>query len=78
MQTTALSRSALVLFRLHIARHGNIRVDDANRETFRELARAGLMRPANSFAHGEEAVYRMTKEGFERRDEILDCAREAV
>ena len=77
MSTITLSEAALALFRLHVERHGDIRVDDANRETFRELARAGLMRAGTSYAHGEEAVYRTTKEGFERRGEILGCAKEA-
>ncbi|ODU00381.1 MAG: hypothetical protein ABS79_03445 [Planctomycetes bacterium SCN 63-9] len=74
----SLSEPALALFRDHIARHGNIRVDDSNRETFRELARAGLMRAANSFTHGSEAVYRVTKLGFERRAELLGGLKEAV
>jgi hypothetical protein len=76
--TLTLSDAAINLFRLHYERHGNIRVDDSNRETFRELARAGLMRSANSYAHGPEAVYTVTKEGFERRAEILACAKMAV
>ncbi len=78
MHETVLSRAALVLFRRHIELHGNIRVDDSNRETFRELARAGLMVAANSFTHGTEAIYRLTKEGFERKAELLSCAKESA
>jgi hypothetical protein len=72
-----LSKQALALFRLHIERRGDIMVDDSNRETYRELARAGVMVAGNSFAGGEESVYHMTKEGFERRAELLAGAKEA-
>jgi hypothetical protein len=41
MQTIAISEAALTLFRLHVERHGQIDVDDSNREAYRELARAG-------------------------------------
>ena len=41
MPILALSDSALALFRLHIECRGQIEVDDGNRETYRELARAG-------------------------------------
>ncbi len=50
---------------------------DTNREAYRELARAGLMVAGNSFAGGDESVYHVTKEGFERRAELLACAKEA-
>ena len=66
-----LSHEALALFRQHIERHGDIEVDDSNRETYRELARAGLMVVGNSFARGEESVYHVTKTGFERKAELL-------
>ncbi len=56
-----LSHEALALFRQHIERHGDIEVDDSNRETYRELAGAGLMVVGNSFARGEESVYHVTK-----------------
>ena len=70
MQTLALSEKALALFRLHIERHGDVDVD-ANRETYRELQRAGLMIVGNTFAGGQDSVYHVTKEGFERRAELL-------
>jgi hypothetical protein len=66
-----LSKDALALFRLHIERRGDIMVNDSNRETYRELARAGLMVAGNSFAGGEESVYHVTREGFERKAELL-------
>jgi hypothetical protein len=78
MLLQTLSAEALALFRLHVERHGNIRVDDENRETYRELARAGLMVAANSYAHGAEAIYKLTKEGFERKGELISCAKESA
>jgi hypothetical protein len=66
-----LSHEALALFRQHIERHGDIEVDDSNREIYRELARAGLMVVGNSFARGEASVYHVTETGFERKSELL-------
>lgn len=66
-----LSHEALALFRQHIERHGDVEVDSSNRETYRELARAGLMVVGNSFARGEASVYHVTRVGFERRAELL-------
>jgi hypothetical protein len=66
-----LSKRALILFRLHIERRGDIMVDDSNRKAYRELARAGLMVAGNSFAGGQESVYHVTKLGFERKAELL-------
>jgi hypothetical protein len=65
-----LSHKALALFRLHVERHGDVDVD-ANRETYRELERAGLMVVGNTFAGGQDSVYHVTKEGFERKAELL-------
>ena len=65
-----LSNEALALFRLHVERHGDVDVD-ACRETYRELERAGLMVVGNTFAGGQDSVYHVTKEGFERRAELL-------
>ena len=77
MQTTTLSEKALALFRRHVERHGQIDVDDSNRETYRELARAGLMRAAHSFAGGDESIYKLSKEGFERKAELLAVVKAA-
>jgi hypothetical protein len=76
MQALALSQKALALFRVHIDRHGDIDVD-TNREAYRELERAGLMIVGNTFAGGQDSVYHMTKEGFERKAELLARAKEA-
>ena len=65
-----LSRKALALFRAHLEERRTLDVE-ANRETYRELARAGLMIAGNSFAGGEESVYHVTRLGFERKAELL-------
>jgi hypothetical protein len=70
MQT--LSDAALALFRLHLEHRRTLDLDRN-----RELARAGLMVAGNSFAGGQDSVYHVTKEGFERKAELLACAREA-
>jgi hypothetical protein len=74
---TMLSESALKLLRLHIEQDG-IRVDDSNREAHRELAAAGIMYPVSTFARGPEAYFRFTKEGWERREELLSWAKESA
>jgi len=71
-----LSPSALALFRLHVEHRRTIDLA-ANREAYRELARAGLMVAASSFAGGDESMYQLTKQGFERKAELLACAKEA-
>jgi hypothetical protein len=76
MHAVALSEAALALFRLRLKQRRTIDVD-VNRETYRELARAGLMVAGHSFAGGDESIYRLTKEGFERKAEILAHARQA-
>src|SRR5947209_8072210 len=70
-----LSRAALAQFQRHLA--GDRDVTDANRAAYRELAAAGLMEAGHSFAGGDESVYRLTKEGFEQKAELLACAKEA-
>ena len=64
-----LSRAALARFRSHLA--GHCEVTDANRATYRELAAAGLMAAGHTFVGGDESIYQLTKEGFERKAEIL-------
>jgi hypothetical protein len=78
METITLSPAALDLFRLHVDRQGQIAVDDITREPYRELARAGLMRAASTFRDGPESIYRLTPEGFERKAELLGCAKESA
>jgi hypothetical protein len=64
-----LSRAAVARFRRHLA--GDRDVTDANRAAYRELAAAGLMEAMHSFAGGDESVYRLTKQGSERKADIL-------
>jgi DNA-binding MarR family transcriptional regulator len=66
----ALSKEALSLFRLHLERHGDLDAE-ANRAAYQELERAGLMAVGHSFRDGRNSIYRLTKEGFERKAEIL-------
>ncbi len=61
MQTVTLSQAALELFKRNIT-GTQILVDDANREAYRELARAGLMIPLHT-PLGRESAYPMTEEG---------------
>jgi hypothetical protein len=69
MQSFALSEAALVVLRLHVERD-NIRIDDTNRESYRELARAGLMEAIHTFALGRESRYRFTRAGREMANAI--------
>jgi hypothetical protein len=70
MQTITLSDAALALLKLHLDRKGDIPVDDATREPYRELARAGLMVAGHSFTRGREAYYKFTDAGYD-----FACAR---
>ncbi len=72
-----LSAEALAQMRLHMEQDG-IRVDDGNREAYRELAAAGIMYPVSTFVRGPEAYFRFTPAGWERRHEILGCAKESA
>ncbi len=76
MHAVTLSESAKALLRLHVERRGQINVDDANRDAYRELERAGLMLLSRPFVG--EPVYRLTREGFERKAELIGCAKAAV
>ncbi len=71
-----LSEAAVAVFRLHVDTHGQVDVEP-NRAAYQELERAGLVAVGHSFRDGRNSIYRLTKEGFERKAELLDCAREA-
>ena len=62
MQTVQLSGSALALFRLHVERQGKVGVDDDNRESYRELERAGLVLLSRPFTGPR--TYVLTKIGW--------------
>ncbi len=64
METLILSEPALDLLRENMTGQ-QILVTDENREAYRELARAGLMIPLHTFAHGRESAYRITQEGVD-------------
>lgn len=78
MPTIALSEAAIALFRLHVERQGRISVDDSTRGPYRELAGHGLMRAGSTFRDGPESVYVLTREGFERKAELMACNRESA
>ncbi len=76
MPTIALSEAALALLRLHVERKGNVVVDDSNREPYRELELAGLVMNSRPFAGN--CLYSLTREGFERKAELLGCAKQSA
>jgi len=78
MQTMTLSAAAVALFRLPIERRGDIIVNDANREAYRELERTGLMIQGNSFRYGPGSIYSLSRLGFEWKAELLACAKESA
>ena len=63
MQTVALSDAALALLRQILESRRSVMA--ANREAFRELARAGIMYPVSGFVSGPEANFRFTDSGWE-------------
>jgi hypothetical protein len=64
MTAIALSDAALALLMLHVE-HGELPVDDTNREAHRELACAGLMVVVHTFSGGREQFYRFTQKGWQ-------------
>jgi hypothetical protein len=76
MRVRTLSAEALSLFRLHVERQGDVRLDDESRSVYEELAAAGLMMAGHSFTGGRDSFYTLTNEGFERKSELLARAKE--
>jgi hypothetical protein len=68
MQSVNLSKEARELLKLASRQH--VDVTPSNLEAYRELARVGVMEPFSGFMRGPEAVFRFTKEGWERREEL--------
>ena len=66
MSPITLSVEALALLRRRLTQ-GDRRVDDSNREAYRELARAGIMCPVSGRTTGPESHYRFTAKGWRRR-----------
>jgi len=63
-----LSKAARKVLARHLA--GDKNVTKANREAYRELARAGIMIPVSTFVGGPESLFRFTWQGWERRHEL--------
>lgn len=63
-----LSKAARKTLTRHLA--GDKKVTDANLDSYRELARAGIMIPVSTFIGGPEALFRFTWQGWERRHEF--------
>jgi hypothetical protein len=70
METKTLSEAALALLRYRLTTKDN-RVNDSNREAYRELVGAGIMFAVSGFASGPEASFRFTDEGWARRREFI-------
>lgn len=73
MPTIVLSDDAVALLRRRLEGEP-AEVTDDTREAYRELARAGIMIPLHSFTRGDEALYRFTEEGWERRFEFTSAS----
>ncbi len=64
-----LSKAARDLLRRR-ANSERVDVTPANLETYRKLARAGIMEPFSGFMRGPEAFFRFTQRRWERREEL--------
>jgi len=67
MQTVTLSEAAVAALRLHVDGE-DIPADKQNLPAYRELVEAGIMEPAP----GSERDYRLTAEGQEHQEAILE------
>lgn len=63
-----LSRAARRTLARHLA--GSREVTDANRGAYRELARAGIMVSVGTFAKGDDCIFELTRQGWERREQF--------
>jgi hypothetical protein len=63
-----ISRAASRTLARHLA--GDKKVSDANRDAYRELARAGIMESVGTFIQGDDCVFQLTHQGWERRHEF--------
>jgi hypothetical protein len=64
-----ISRAARRTLARHLA--GDKEVTGANRDAYRELARAGIMVSVGTFTKGDDCVFQLTHQGWERRHESL-------
>jgi hypothetical protein len=63
-----ISRAARSTLARHLA--GDKEVTDANRDAYRELAQAGIMVSVGTFIKGDDCVFQLTHQGWERRHEF--------
>ncbi len=63
-----LSHAARRTLVRHLA--GDHEVTDANRENYRELARAGIMESVGTFTNGDDCVFQLSHQGWERREDV--------
>lgn len=63
-----LSRAARRTLARHLA--GDKEVTGANRDAYRELARVGIMESVGTFIKGDDCVFQLTHQGWERRHEF--------
>jgi hypothetical protein len=49
---------------------GDKEITDINRDAYRELAHAGIMVSVGTFIKGDECVFELTRQGWERRHEF--------
>jgi hypothetical protein len=75
-EPVTLSEAALSLFRLHVERQGQIDVDETNSQAYRELEAAGLVMNSRPFAG--KCLYSLTRQGFERKAELISCAKKSA
>jgi hypothetical protein len=78
MRTTSLSPAELTLFQSHVERGGHLPITGDNRATYDELVQAGLMVWGHTFRDGRNSICKLTKEGFERKVELMSRARESA
>ena len=63
-----LSKAARQTLARHLA--GDKEVTDANRDAYRELTRVGIMESVGTFTKGDDCVFQLTHQGWERRHEF--------
>ena len=74
---SGLSEAAWALLE-EMATTERVEVTPENRPSFRELAAARIIVLCHTFAHGDESGYQFTYNGWHRRFEILDRAKESA
>ncbi len=72
-ETVHLSEAAVSLLRLRLSGE-RVEVTDETRESYRELAAAGLAEPVHTFTKGRDSHYRLTLAAMERKAEFLSVS----